>query len=230
MDPLKKPSFNELIWDNKEFIIPFFVVSVLSSFVIYAMGNHGLFLFVNKYYSDSADIFFLFITNFGDAIIAILLVILLLWISVRESLTFLMITLLLAIIITWLKNSVFPELDRPAEVFKSSEILRLVEGYDPPGLCTFPSGHAATVFSIGLYLSILIKNRYTKFILFLTACIVGYSRVYLSAHFPADILAGAVIAVPITIYCYILGRRIENSWIDWKITFRRKIPEKGQAI
>jgi membrane-associated phospholipid phosphatase len=230
MDPLEKPSFNELIWDNKEFIIPFFVVSVLSSFVICAMGNHGLFLFVNKYYSDSADTFFLFITNFGDAIIAVLLVILLLWISVREALTFLIITLLLAIIITWLKNSVFPELDRPAEVFKSSQILRLVEGYHPPGLCTFPSGHAATVFSIGLYLSILIKNRYTKFILFLIAFIVGYSRVYLSAHFPADILGGAVIAVPITIYCYLLGRRIENSWIDWKITFRPKIPEKGQTI
>jgi membrane-associated phospholipid phosphatase len=230
MDPLEKPSFNELIWDNKEFIIPFFVVAILSTIAIWTVGNQGVFLFVNKYYSDSADIFFLFITNFGDALIAVLLVILLLWISVRESLTFLIITLLLAIIITWLKNSVFPELDRPAEVFKSSEILRLVEGYHPPGLCTFPSGHAATVFSIGLYLSILIKNRYTKFILFLIAFIVGYSRVYLSAHFPADILGGAVIAVPITIYCYLLGRRIENSWIDWKIGFRPKIPEKRQAV
>jgi membrane-associated phospholipid phosphatase len=230
MDPLKKPSFNKLIWDNKEFIIPFFVVTILSSMVIWTIGNHGLFLFVNKYYSDSADFFFLFITNFGDAIIAVLIVILLLWVSVREALTFLIITLLLAIIITWLKNYVFPELDRPAEVFKSSEILRLVEGYHPPGLCTFPSGHAATVFSIGLYMSILIKNRYTKFILFLIAFIVGYSRIYLSAHFPADILGGAVIAVPITIYCYILGRRIENSWIDWKITFSPKISAKDQTI
>jgi len=230
MNPLEKPSFNELIWDNKEFIIPFFVVTILSTIVIWSVGNHGLFLFVNKHYSDSADFFFLFITNFGDAIIAVLLVILLLWISVRESLSFLIITLLLAIIITWLKNSVFPELDRPAEVFKSMEILRLVEGYHPPGLCTFPSGHAATVFSIGLYMSILIKNRYTKFILFLIAFIVGYSRIYLSAHFPADILGGAVIAVPITMYCYLLGRRIENSWIDWKIDFRPKISERRQAV
>lgn len=230
MDPLEKPSFNKLIWDNKEFIIPFFVVAVLSSIVIWTVGNHGLYLYVNKYYSDYADFFFLFITNFGDAIIAALLVILLLWISVRESLTFLIITLLLAIIITWLKNSVFPELDRPAEVFKATGMVRLVAGYKPPGLCTFPSGHAATVFSIGLYMSILIKNRYIKFILFLIAFIVGYSRIYLSAHFPADILGGAVIAVPITLYCYLLGRRIQNSWIDWKISFRPKISAKGQNI
>ncbi len=215
--------FREVISDNKAFFIPFVLFSALLSILLAVMGNHRLFLYVNSHYSVFADSFFLFITNLGNALVAIALIIILLWYSAREALALLIITILLAIIVTVLKNYVFPELDRPAEYFRYSIKLRLVKGYSPPGLCTFPSGHAATIFSVGLYLSFLIRNRYIKFILFLVALLVCYSRVYLSAHFPADILGGALIAVPITILCYIWSRRINNSWIDWKIRFRQKV-------
>jgi membrane-associated phospholipid phosphatase len=170
---------HNLIQDNKEFIIPFVVVAVITLVLLGIFGNHSLFLSINRNYSESADYFFLLITNLGDAILAVILIIVLLWISAREALTLLIITLLLAIIVTVLKNYVFPDLDRPAEYFRYSKTLRLVAGYSPPGLCTFPSGHAATIFSVCLYLSFLIKKRFIKFILFLIALIVSYSRIYL---------------------------------------------------
>ncbi len=213
----KTDAFHKLISDNKDFIIPFIVFTILSSVLLVITGNDGLFLYVNSHYSKFADFMFLYITNLGDGIVAVVLIIVLLWVSYRESLTFLCITILLAIVITVLKNYTFPELDRPLEYFGSSPILRLVPGYDPPKLSTFPSGHAATAFSVCLYISFLIKNRFMKFILFLIAFSVCYSRIYLSAHFPADILAGAIIAVLFTILCYISSRRIKNSWIDGKL-------------
>ena len=219
----KTDAFHKLIIDNKEFIIPFIVFTILSSVLLVITGNFGLFLYVNSHYSKFADFMFLYITNLGDGIVAAVLVIVLLWVSYRESLTFLCITLLLAIVITVLKYFTFPELDRPLEYFGSSQVLRIVKGYDPPKLRTFPSGHAATAFSVCLYLSILIKSRFVKFILFLTAFFVGFSRIYLSAHFPADILAGALLAVLFTILCYSLSRRIKNPWIDGKINSNRMI-------
>jgi membrane-associated phospholipid phosphatase len=216
-----KPSeisvLRKLIFDNKYFIIPFILCVALTSILLGIWGNDRMFLYVNRYYSDSADILFLNLTNLGDGIVAAILVIILLWVSYRESLTFLAVTLILLVITTLLKNYIFPEMDRPLEYFGSSEVLRIVKGYDPPKLSTFPSGHAATAFSVCLYLSFLIRNRYIKLSLFLIAFFVGYSRVYLSAHFPADVLAGASIAVFSTILCYFLSRRICNSWIDGKI-------------
>src|ERR1035437_10323025 len=219
----ERSSFNKLLCDNKEFIIPFVAITAFTSVLIGVLGNNGLFLYVNRYYSPIADFLFLDLTNLGDGIIAVALMIALLWVSYRESLTFTFITLLLLIVVSVLKTNIFPNLDRPLTYFGTSEVLRIVKGYDPPLLYSFPSGHTATAFSAGLYISFLIKNRYVKFSLFLIAFIVGYSRIYLSAHFPRDVFAGALIAVFITVLSYYLSRRIQNSWIDKKISFGSKI-------
>jgi membrane-associated phospholipid phosphatase len=219
-----------LIRDNKDFIIPFVVLTASTLIILGILGNDGLFLCVNNYYSAFADYFFLSITNLGDGIIAALFVIALLWVSFRDALIFLTITLLLAIVVTVLKNYIFPELDRPLEYFGTSEILRLVAGYHPPALSSFPSGHTATAFSVCLYLSFLTKSRYKKFTLFLIAFTVGYSRIYLSAHFPVDVMAGAFLAVVITILCYYYGHRINKSWLDKKISFRPKTLVREQTV
>jgi len=219
-----------LIRDNRAFVIPFVLLTALTLIVLGALGNDGLFLYVNNYYSRFADHFFLIITNLGDGIIAAFLVIALLWVSYRDAVTFLVITLLLAIVVTVLKNYIFPEIDRPLEYFGTSEILRLVAGYQPPALSSFPSGHSATVFSVCLYLSFLTKSRYIKFTLFLIAFTVGYSRIYLSAHFPLDVMSGAFLAVVITILCYYYGHRLNKSWMDKKISFRPKTLVSEQTL
>lgn len=219
----KTSGIHRIIWDNKYFIIPFLLLSV---YVIVLLGIHGnvvLFLHINRCSSTFADYLFLYITDLGDGFISYVLVLVLLFFSFREALTFLSITLFIAILVTLLKRFFFPEFDRPVICFEYFEVLRLVPGYNPPLLYTFPSGHTATSFSVFLYLSILSKNRYLKFSMFCIASLVSFSRVYLSAHFPFDIVVGSYIAVLITILGYYFSRRIENSWIDKKIVFETKI-------
>ncbi|MBA4409544.1 MAG: phosphatase PAP2 family protein [Bacteroidota bacterium] len=213
----------KVIKDNVFFILPFILIIVSAAFFLGIYGNNSIFLYLNRIHSPVADYLFLNITHLGDGTVAFVLVLILLWISLREALTFLAITLILIIIVTILKRSIFPEFDRPVGYFGTSEVIRLINGYDPPRLYTFPSGHSATAYSIFLYLSFLTRNRWLKFTLFLVAFSVSYSRIYLSAHFPVDALAGSLIAVTITILCYSVSRQIQNSWFDKKLTLKPKI-------
>jgi len=66
---------------------------------------------------------------------------------------------------------------------------------------SFPSGHVANSFAvaiaIGLNLAINIKGKSIKlaWILIPLACIIGFSRIYLGAHYPFDIIGGAIVGI-----------------------------------
>lgn len=220
-NPFTKPSrFFGLILTDHFFLFPFILFVILATATIGIIGNVELFLIQNQFYSHLADQFFLKITHLGDAALAFAIVILLLRVSIRDSLTFLLITLLLMFLTTLLKRYIFPDWGRPVEFFEFQKVIRLAHGYYPPGLYSFPSGHSATVFSIFCYLSLLTKNRTVQFLMFLLALTVSYSRIYLSAHFPVDVLAGSLIGVTITVLAYYFSRKITNHWIDRKLVFK----------
>jgi membrane-associated phospholipid phosphatase len=210
----------KVVADNIYFILPFILVIITATFFLGIYGNNTVFLSINKQHSPFADVIFLNITHLGDGAIPFIVVLILLLFSFREAFTFLAITLILIIIVTVLKRAIFPEFYRPVEYFGTSEVIRLINGYDPPLLYTFPSGHSATAYSIFLYLSFLIRNNWLKFSLFIFAFSVSYSRIYLSAHFPADAVAGSLIAVSVTVLIYSYSRQIQTHWMDKKMMFK----------
>ncbi len=80
-----------------------------------------------------------------------------------------------------------------------------------PGEFSFPSGHAqqAAVF-FGL-LALHFKKRWFTTVAALTVFLVGFSRVYLGAHFPSDVLAG-----------WSLGAAIAWGYARWSETLAEK--------
>lgn len=73
---------------------------------------------------------------------------------------------------------------------------------DCGGLYGFASSHAANTFALatGLWLLIGKQHPQAKW-LFLWAFVVSYSRIYVGAHYPLDVLAGAGVGVLAALLC-----------------------------
>ena len=133
-----------------------------------------------------------FITNFGGAIILIVVTIAL-FISIKNKKIRLSIFSNF-VIITILNQLLKRILQRP----RPTEY-RIIEetGY------SFPSGHSMISMAFYGYLIYLIykyvKNKYIKWIsiilLSILICVIGISRIYLGVHYTSDVLGGFLISI-----------------------------------
>ena len=76
------------------------------------------------------------------------------------------------------------------------------------GKWSFPSNHAANSFAFATVLSYFFDHK--KSILFTTASIIAFSRVYVGVHYPLDIIFGAIIG-------YILSWIVLSIWVIIKM-------------
>ena len=106
--------------------------------------------------------------------------------------------------------------------------LHWVEGVNMHSWFSFPSGHTTAFFAMFFLLSLLACDNYRpqksisqawliQFLCFALATLGGYSRIYLSQHFTADVLAGTIVGVLLTSVFYIIPWPWNKSWADKSI-------------
>ena len=64
---------------------------------------------------------------------------------------------------------------------------------------SFPSAHAALVFAVAITLNVVYKNK--LLFLYPIACVIALSRVYVGAHFPSDVVVGALVGSAVSFLC-----------------------------
>lgn len=179
---------------NKSAIIIFISIclSVVFFIVLNAIENGTIALFDNMIFNafnrnEDLTMVMKAITFWGESSTLITLtVILLIFIKDKTLACSIPINLYLVSLINTILKSI---VQRPRPIG-----IRLIEigGY------SFPSGHSATSLAFYGFLIYLIykkcKNKYLKFILMITLCIliisIGVSRIYLGVHYASDVVGG----------------------------------------
>lgn len=201
---------------NPWFILPFLVWVLIGAVLLAVFDRQVLFGTVNMHHTPFLDVLMNVLTEMGNGVgIAIVLLALLLFRSCRDwwyMLTAIVCNVVPALLIQVLK-AIF-DAPRPFEYYKADPSwIHWEPGWGEKLFHhSFPSGHSAGVFSMCCFLSLILPRRYAwlGIVLFFFALTVGYTRMYLAAHFYADVFAGSIVGTTTTLFCFAIMRRISR--------------------
>lgn len=91
---------------------------------------------------------------------------------------------------------------RPGEIDPTFSVLT------PASSRSFPSGHTSEAFSLATSLTIALPKWYVIAPAYAFAGLVGYSRMYLGAHYPSDVIAGALVGSATAWLSYQFNKKI----------------------
>lgn len=175
------------------FTLLFLIITLLvvnhNSFVINT--NNSVKTFIEIHQSPSINTAMLSITKIGnlyEASIIFLVFALFLLLKNRKSFYIFTLATILGTILPWIIK-LLTQIQRPSLLIEHD--------------LSFPSGHAtiSTIFLLsGIFLiSPLIKNRFSKnifiFIVYIIFPLVAFSRIYISAHWLSDVIAGVILGL-----------------------------------
>jgi membrane-associated phospholipid phosphatase len=203
-----------ILKSNLSFLFPYFIFLLLGAALIIANSKADTHLEFNSYHNSFFDVFFLYATNLGDGVTAVLVIVILLVVKFRYAVIVGLANLISAGITQTLKHTVFSDVVRPKKFFEGIHDLYFVPGVDNYLYNSFPSGHSTCAFSLYFSLALIVENKTCKFLLFILAFIVGYSRIYLSQHFLQDVYAGSLIGVTTSFIVFYLIQKSQKNWLE----------------
>ncbi len=204
---------------NRWFLYPFLLWVIVGGILLGTYDRRQLFETVNGRHSEGLDILMSFLTQFGTGPF-ILGVLLLLMAAPKFRNWWFVITAVVCNAVPALAIQILKGIfnaPRPFEYFKSdSSWIHFSQDWgDRLHHHSFPSGHSGGAFSIFCLLALLLPRHY-RWIglpLFLFALVVGYSRLYLAAHFFLDVYVGSILGVLVTTLCFwVMQRNVHHFY------------------
>ncbi|WP_316833879.1 phosphatase PAP2 family protein [Pedobacter nutrimenti] len=189
------PLFKKL-WSLPYYFLLALAFALASSLFIFLHTKEEGFILLNPFHTNWLDLFFMVYTNLGDGLTCLAVIILLLICNKRKKAITLFVAFLSSGMMASLLKIIFHQ-PRPKLYFQT-------EGLNTPAFMnqmslyssnSFPSGHTTTAFALATVLVLVYKKNRISIPCLLGAILVGYSRIYLAQHFPADVLAGMCVGV-----------------------------------
>lgn len=194
--------------------MPFLVWMVVGALVLLAGEKTFLFRLFNGNHWSSVDKIMPYVTLLGEA--AGLVTIFVLALSYRRFRNWWYITAaasctILAALLTQLLKTLYAT-PRPLAYFTEAGVVRILPQWHHYYHRSFPSGHTTGAFAAYFLLACLLPEKYKRFgiLFFALALTVGYSRIYLAAHFFGDVYAGSVVGTLFSALMLALLRRYQH--------------------
>ena len=165
-------------------------------------------LFIQSMRTDLLNMLFQGVTMLGEEIIIVLLVAVLYFCIDKFFAQKLLYTLLTSIGI----NGIVKNLVKFPRPFSTGKITCVREG-TATGY-SFPSGHAQSFATTSTTIAKKVKKVWVAIIVGILIALVAFSRLYLGAHYPSDVVVGAVLGITIAIVGSIFFDKIKNKkWL-----------------
>lgn len=76
---------------------------------------------------------------------------------------------------------------------------------------SFPSGHTQAAFALAVSICLVLRKKLLSVLSLAFAVLMGFSRLYVGAHYPSDVIIGAIIGTAAAFAAYGILRRIERK-------------------
>jgi len=205
---------------NRPLIYSYYLIAIVSIVFIALKGKADSFLDLYSYHTDALNPLMRGITFLGDGIFAVFFALIFIFYKFRISIFLLLTWIFSGLLAQILKRFLFSGELRPFAYFKQQGIIIYeVPGIEMHAFHSFPSGHTATAFAVFVGLSLFVSKTWQKISLLILASLIGFSRIYLGQHFPADVVAGSVLGMFSSLLIY-------NIILKWKSPFLDKSFQK----
>lgn len=181
--------------------------------------NEDLFRFINQDMANPGlDVFFSVLIILGAVYVWLVLVPALWWKGKRNEAVDLFFLILLVLVVTMVLKLLFAA-PRPEDI---REVPIPVPGYFGFDVYSFPSNHASRAFACALFLSFRFRKWTVP--LFVYAFLIGLAKIYVGAHYPGDIIAGAAVGLIFGFLFIWLGK------YERYVTLRAKLIERVEGL
>lgn len=227
VNPSLQPLKSVLFTQQKALWLVYGLLLMACITVLLSVEKGPIHLAINRLYHPIADVFFRGVTAFGAFPFIAATIVASLLFRFRTALTAVISTTLASLLTQVGKRLVWPDSPRPKVFFADTDLLRVVDSVHLHSAHSFPSGHTAGAFALFMVLAFYAPKPVQKLLFLLAACLVGYSRLYLSQHFLIDVTVGSFIGAASAQLAYAwmnTGRRVAFQSLDgnlWQMVFKR---------
>jgi membrane-associated phospholipid phosphatase len=202
------------IFHQNWFYVPYVLVMIICGYFLIQFSKADVHIWLNQHHTAFFDVFFKYLTALGNGGFLPVFIFIMVMIKFRDAILLVVVFLLSGLVVQILKRFIFVDVARPAKYFEGVHQLYFVQNVDQLCCKSFPSGHSATAFGIFICFAFVTKKNWLKFLMLILACLVAYSRVYLSQHFLIDTMAGSFIGIITAIACYPWIYSLHKDWLN----------------
>jgi len=169
------------------------------------LTGYSAFHWVATWANPGFDVFFRIITDLGSHALYYLVCAPLFWVVDRRQASLLFLLVLISAYLNTVVKLGFAT-PRPDPALARVMDLRPFEAKNP----SFPSGHTQGAVVFWAFLAVWVARRWMSAVAFVMVSLVAFSRVYLGAHFPIDIVGGVILGIGTLVVVAPLLR----SWVE----------------